>query len=130
MKLPAHELLLQIVNETDQGMLALDSQLNIVLCNDWMNDHSRNLLTDTINRPLLQVFPELAQSRVYEAIVNTLETGQPAVISNVLNRTPFNLYSKSTTNQSPLSCGDVYEEDRIQQAIRIIPLSVYNHADY
>lgn len=40
------------------------------------------------------------------------------------------MYSKSRTNQSSLFCGDVSEEDKIQQAIRVIPLSVYNHADY
>ncbi len=122
---PSRELIQQTVNESDLGILVLDSRLNIVLWNDWMSTHSGKSSEYSVSKPFLEIFPELNQSRVYEAIVNTLETDQPAVVSNVLNRSPFDLYPKSTGRLSTQP-----HQEKIQQSIKIIPLSLSSGMKY
>ncbi len=124
MKYPSPELLFQTVNESDLGIIIVDCQLRIGLWNDWMVAHSGNQRSDALGISLLEVFPELENSRVYEAIINTLETGQPAIISNVLNRTPFELFPCLNIKQAQP------EKTRIQQAIKIIPISISDQPSY
>ncbi len=125
MQTPSLELIQQTVNESDLGILVLDNELNVALWNDWMGAHSGKSSEHTINKPLLEICPELYQSRVYDAILNSLETDQPAVISNVLNRSPFDLYPKSTGRLSTQP-----HQEKIQQSIKIIPLSLSSGMKY
>ena len=108
------EILDQIVNRSDLGIIVLDNSLNIVMWNKWMALYSGKQAKDIETKSLIEECPELENSRVHEAIINTLELEQPAVISNVLNRTPFDLYS-------PFS-GEKTTSTKIQQAIKILPL--------
>ncbi len=118
------ELLEQAINEFDLGIIIIDAQFKVVLWNGWMVTHSGRAKQDVAGSKLLDICPELENSRVFEAITNTLETGQPAIISNVLNRTPFALYP-------PLSLSQLRpEQARIQQAIKIVPISIASQANY
>lgn len=120
-----YELLLSTVNESDLGIIMLDESLNVVLWNNWMVDRSGKTAAEVMNRSLLQVCPEVSGSRVNEAIINTHQTGQPAVISNVLNRTPFNLYPKN-----PLIQNIPATQTPIQQAVKIIRLATKGESQY
>ncbi|MCP3688499.1 MAG: diguanylate cyclase, partial [Gammaproteobacteria bacterium] len=114
----------QAVNESDLGIIVIDAQFKIALWNGWMVKHSGKTALQALGNNLLDVCPELENSRVFEAITNTLGTGQPAVISNVLNRRPFALFSPFGQNQlSP-------EHTRIQQAVKIVPISISTQANY
>ena len=119
------ELLLKTVNESDLGIVLLNADLQILLWNDWMADHSDKQASQVMNHSLLQVCPEINDSRTSEAIVNTLKTGQPALISNVFNRTPFNLYPRNSLRQKSLT-----NPNRIQQTLKIIPLLIEGKSQY
>ena len=124
MKYPSPELLFKTVNKSDLGIIIVDGQLKVALWNDWMVAHSGNQRSDAMGVSLLQVCPELENSRVYEAVINTLETGQPAIISNVLNRTPFNLFPCINLKQAQSI------QTRIQQAVKIIPITISDQTSY
>ncbi len=118
------ELYRNTINESDLGIIVLDRELQILLWNNWMADHSGKSTARVLHCKLLEVCPEIDGSRVSDAIVKTLHTGMPAVVSNVFNRTPFALYPGNAHRQSAttdISC--------IQQALKIIPLSVSGQAD-
>lgn len=117
------ELLFKTVNESDLGIILLDVDLKILLWNNWMADHSGKQASQVVNHSILQICPEINGLRTNEAIVNTLKTGQPAVISNTFNRTPFNLYPKNSLRQKSLT-------NPIQQALKIIPLLVAGESQY
>jgi diguanylate cyclase (GGDEF)-like protein/PAS domain S-box-containing protein len=113
------ELLLKALNHLDIGTIVIDKSLNIVMWSDWMVGHSEKKTCDVMGHSLLLVCPEINSSRVSEAIINTLHTGQPAVISNAFNRTPFNLYPKKTATQKL-----VESTMPIQQAVKVKRLTI------
>ncbi len=120
------ELLLKTINKSDLGIVLLDVDLKVLLWNDWMAIHSGKQASQVVHQSLVQVCPEIKGSRTSEAIVNTLKTGQPAVISNVFNRTPFNLYPKGVLSQE----NQIDPSNLIQQALKIIPLLVAGKSHY
>jgi diguanylate cyclase (GGDEF)-like protein/PAS domain S-box-containing protein len=117
MKQLSIDLLQQTVNRSDLGLIVLDEHLSIVLWNEWMAAYTGLPSEQACSSGILEACPELLNSRVHEAIINTLLTNQPAVISNVLNRTPFKLYPPASIKQGnkDISC--------IQQAVKIVPLT-------
>ena len=117
------ELLFKTVNESDLGIILLDVDSKVLLWNDWMAVHSGKPASQVVHQSLIQVCPEIEGSRTSEAIVNTLKTGQPAVISNTFNRAPFNLYPKNALSQKNIT-------DPIQQALKIIPLFIAGKSQY
>ncbi len=116
MKLLSIDLLQQTINRSDLGLIVVDEHLSIVLWNEWMDTYTGLSSEQACSNSILKVCPELLNGRVHEAIANTLLTNQPAVISNVLNRTPFKLYPPASikTGNKETAC--------IQQAVKIVPL--------
>lgn len=115
MKTSHFNLLQQVIDRSDIGVIIVDDNLRIQLWNSWMEHYSRRTGSETLNHNILKICPEIKGTRVQEAILNTLLTRQPAVISNVLNRFPFDLYqpNKLVADMQPVC---------IQQAIKIVPL--------
>ncbi|MFK5984168.1 MAG: ATP-binding protein [Pseudomonadota bacterium] len=87
-----------LLGAINAGFFVLDEQLNITCWNRWMEKYSSIKAEMACNKTLLDVFPKLENTRLYYAILSNLEQGMPAVISNVLNRSPLALYSYSAKN--------------------------------
>ncbi len=111
-------LLTQAIDGLDLGIVILDEKLDIQYWNTWMHTYSGKSGEDVCHRNLLDICPEISNSRISDAIYNSLKNKHPAVISNILNRTPFALHTRSVSQNPDLDRG------RIQQAIKIIPLVV------
>lgn len=125
MKTLDFKLLLKTINQLDIGTIVLNESYEIMLWSDWMVAHSGKSCDDSIDHSLLSVCPEIKDSRLHDAIINALHTGQPAVISNILNRTPFILYPKSSTKEIKARGTSL-----IKQALKITRLVLEDKSRY
>jgi len=110
------EYLPNILNSINCGLIILDRDEKIIFWNHWIEQHSIISAQHALGKYFTEVFFEMSSSRVHEAIRNTLQLGYPSVISNVLNRAPFPLYSPYTLEKT------AHAQHRIQQAIHISPI--------
>jgi len=95
-------------NAFHSGVVILDQQKKVICWNNWMTKHSQNNRADeVIGQQFDDLFPELINQRIFQAIVNNLETGLPATLSNILNKSPFPLYEHGQ------------HQERMQQQINI-----------
>ncbi|MEO5331581.1 MAG: response regulator [Magnetococcus sp. YQC-5] len=81
------------------GILLLDPDQKIVFWNDWMERGSRLASDAVLGRSLLEVFPELAHSRIVRGVESALNAGLPTMLSHRLTPTPFPLYTASEKTQ-------------------------------
>ncbi|MEO5349061.1 MAG: response regulator [Magnetococcus sp. YQC-3] len=89
------QLLGKALDITVVGTIILDPDQKIIFWNDWMERGSRIPAERVMQRPLLEIFPELAQTRISRAIESALNTGLPTVLSHRLTPTPFPLFTAS-----------------------------------
>ncbi|MBF0181536.1 MAG: response regulator [Magnetococcales bacterium] len=94
------ELLSRALDVSAVGMILLDPDQKIVLWNDWMEKGSRLLADEVMDRTLLEVFPELENTRISRAVASALQAGLPTMLSHRLTPTPFPLYTASETTRS------------------------------
>ncbi len=100
-------------NAFHSGVVILDQQKKVICWNNWMTKHSQNNRADeVIGQQFDDLFPELINQRIFQAIVNNLETGLPATLSNILNKSPFPLYEHGQ------------HQERMQQQINITRLNL------
>ncbi|MBF0192002.1 MAG: response regulator [Magnetococcales bacterium] len=89
------KLLARALDVNAVGTILLDPDQNIVFWNDWMEKGSRLSADEVLNRALLEVFPELKNSRISRAVESALHSGLPTMLSHRLTPTPFPLYTAS-----------------------------------
>ena len=94
-----------------QGIVATDSDLNVVQWNHWMEEHTGKREQDVIGHNLLVLFPELVERRLDRQYKWALE-GQVRVLSQALHGY---LISMSVSAEQGYM--------QMQQAVRISPLS-------
>jgi len=82
-----------LLNAINAGFFIIDVNFNIIFWNKWMEVHSNISAEHIFQTSFIEAFPELENSRLYQAIQLNLEQGMPAVISNILNNSPLPLYS-------------------------------------
>ena len=87
----------------------------------WLEKHSDMPAELACGKAFAQLFPNLVGGRVENAINSALRHGFPAFLSQSLNKSPFDLYSKSASNGSI---------SRIQQAINVVPINGDNGQRY
>ncbi len=97
-------LLVALVDTLEEGVIVLDREARVVYWNAWMSRMARVALDDAQGRALVEVFPDLAGTRVPGAIQWALQRRLPSFLSPSLNKSPFPL-------------GD--DLDIVEQAIRI-----------
>ena len=68
---------------------------------------------EAMGRTIIELFPELSNSRLASAVTATIEFGQSAHLSRSLNRAPFPLYAMPIGSEAP---------NRPHQTINIQPL--------
>ena len=88
-----------LLNAINAGFIVLDNALNIIYWNKWMANHSHIDSASACQKTFLEAFPALENSRLYHAIKANLDTGMPAVISNILNNSPLPLFSPMDRNK-------------------------------
>lgn len=113
--MPAFESLLfqHISNTMDLGVLVVDQDMQIIYWNHWLETVSGRSKDSMKGKYFDAEFPELVDSRVYDAIRQGLEHDFPAFLSQPLNKSPFALYKTE----------DSGELNRIEQSILIQPLT-------
>ena len=112
---------LQIINALNIGVMVFDQELRLKVWNHWLEKHSDMPAELTCGKAFAQLFPNLVGGRVENAINSALRHGFPAFLSQSLNKSPFDLYSKSASNGSI---------SRIQQAINVVPINGDNGQRY
>lgn len=103
---------LRVVNV---GTIVLDTNMNIVVWNQWMERYSLIPEAEAIGKPLAELFPELQTGRLTNAIQSALVSRLPSLLSQTLNKSPLPLYATKK---------DAEERQRMQQAMQVIPIIV------
>jgi len=103
-----------IFNGMNSGIIVLDETGQIVCWNQWMTQYTGITIDQSVGQNLSVLFPELIGQRIYQVILNNIHTGLPAILSNVLNQSPFPLYEN----------GRADKKKRIEQQINITRLNL------
>lgn len=109
------ESVLQAINI---GAVVLDTAHRIALWNHWMEKHSGKRANEVLGKDLFDVYPQLRNSRIESAIQQALRNNFPALLSQTLNKAPFPLYTHPS---------DVAEDNKMQQAVAILPIEASGH---
>ena len=95
-----------------QGIIATDSDLNILEWNHWMEAHTGKRAKEVVGKNLLELFPELTERRLHRNYKWALE-GQVSVLSQALHGYLIAM---------PVVSAE-HSYSQMQQAVRISPLS-------
>lgn len=76
------EMLLHCLEGLEMGIAVLDSARRVVHWNAWLSRHSGIPRRLAIGTPLRDLFPELREGRLLEAVEDAIGTGLPAVLSH------------------------------------------------
>lgn len=109
---------LDIFNAVNVGLIVVDSDLKILLWNNWMVKHSNIEERVVLNMSLLSIFSEPLAPTFLTAVKNALAYRLPVVLSTALHRTPLPLFNNKLSQSQPAS--------RIHQSITITPLGERN----
>ncbi|NGZ06855.1 MAG: response regulator [Magnetococcales bacterium] len=93
------KLLTRALDVSTVGIILLDPEMRIVFWNDWMEKGSRLRADQVVERPLLEIFPELNNTRISRAVESALNAGLPTMLSHRLTPTPFPLYTASENDR-------------------------------
>ena len=105
----------QFFSQLNSGVIILDLQGRVVYWNQWMAKHSSVEGVEAIGQAFDNLFPELVNQRIHQVICANIKTGLPAILSSVLNKAPFPLYTLENSTKKP---------ERIQQQINVTRLDI------
>lgn len=74
------------------GVMVVDEYYRIAYWNRWLENHSNIISDSIILKPFKSVFPELADSRLFELIQQVIEEQLSGMISSTLNKSQLPLY--------------------------------------
>ncbi len=81
-------LLHQGVDKADIGYIIIDKAGRVLVWNKWMEQASGKRKDQVLNFPIAEIFPEIRDNRLEEAIANALERGMAGLLSAKLHRAP------------------------------------------
>lgn len=102
-----------LLQSFNSAILVLDQEQKIIAWNKRLAHFSGISTNQALCQKFDQLFPEMLNGRVHQAIIDNLTSGMPAAISNVLNRAPFPLFMDGSKHQK-----------RIYQSITITRIQV------
>ncbi|MBK8974215.1 MAG: EAL domain-containing protein [Hahellaceae bacterium] len=105
----------QVADSLDAGVVILDSGFRVIYFNNWMYARSGMAPERVLNLGLLDIFPDLKDSRLWDCCKDAIELRLPTRLSNSFNPTPFPLYD-------PKQVGN--ELYRLQQMVLVKPQDV------
>lgn len=82
----------QYLDFLQMGVMVVDDSYRIVYWNRWLEAHSNIQFNQIANLPFTQVFPDLAESRLFEVIHQAVDERLSSFISASLNRSLLPLY--------------------------------------
>lgn len=97
----------------NSGVLILDEHCRIICWNEWLVKYSNLNKKTVIGLFFEDLFPELSNKRIHQAILTNLNNGLPATLSNIFNKSPFPLYIQ-----------DHAKKLRLQQQINVTRLTL------
>jgi len=112
---PSQQLLLSALEQSATGIIIFDPEERIQLWNHRMVASSGISAEQALGRSLSDIFPQMSNSRVHNAILTCLQQGFPAILSQTLNATLFPLVV-------PGSDPELHRE--MKQQVQIIPLNM------
>ncbi len=98
------------------GVIVLDSQQRVICWNDWVAQAAELDAATALGKPLREIFPEIDDTRLSDAILDALERGFPALLSYSLHKSPLPFYRRSGQ-----------EKQRLDQAIQVLPVTLPNY---
>ncbi len=93
----------QGVDSEDIGIIITDNSGYILVWNKWMEQASGKQLVDVRDKHLADVFPEMRDSRLEDAMANALERGMAGLLSAKLHREPPLRLQRLDAAGSPLT---------------------------
>ncbi|MTV40733.1 sensor domain-containing diguanylate cyclase [Duganella radicis] len=102
-------LLESVFRALNLGAIVLDGERHVVLWNSWMARHAGLPSEQVLGQDFFAVCPGLRGGRVDAAIQHALYNNFPSLLSQTLNKAPFDLYLRG---------------QRIQQAVEVTPIAV------
>ena len=96
------------------GAMVFDSEQRLVLWNQWVEQHAKQTELKA-GEFFTDVFPDMVNGRTHAAIREGLSNNFPSLISQTLNKSPFPFYG---------TVADVTNDQRMQQAVQVIPFEV------
>ena len=106
-----------VLHAVNIGAIVVDQKMTIVVWNQWMERYSFITEAEALGKPLTEMFPDLQTGRLTNAIKSALVNRLPSLLSQTLNKSPLPLFSTQK---------DSKEDQRMQQAIQVIPISAPN----
>jgi len=103
----------EVVNSIGLGLVVVDSELNILLWNDWMTRHSRITSEQALGKNIIALFGEQLTPGFLRTLNNAIGYGLPAMMSSALHRSPLPLFLELDKSDKPL---------RMHQSIVMTPL--------
>lgn len=75
------------------GLIIVDTDLKVLLWNNWLVKHSHISKADVLDKPLTSIFSDPISPALLRAVENALKYESPVVLSTALHRSPLPLYS-------------------------------------
>ena len=111
-----------ILERLPVGVIVLDTQQRVICWNEWIAKAAQMHAQNAVGKCLLDVFPEVRNTRLYTAVCDALQKGHPALLSSSLHQSPLPLYRDPTAFHGQGSDGA-----RINQAIQILAITLPNY---
>ncbi|MFC3121245.1 PAS domain-containing sensor histidine kinase [Agaribacter flavus] len=92
---------LQILDLVESGVIMLDSKQRIVFWNRFVSDTSLIDFQNIENKPWLDVFPSLDNTRIQKAVDKAVNLNFPSILSYKLLKATFPLFKKSLATRPP-----------------------------
>jgi len=98
-------------NKINGGVAIIDGMGAVWFWNQWLEEKSGVPCGTAIGKSLPELFPELADSRMIQAVDGALKRGMSALLSQSLHKSPLPLFERPQE-----------KTQRLQQAIQVTPL--------
>jgi len=121
MEASSNKFFFDLTNNIDMGIMVIDENHQTTYSNKWVYEHCP-VLDSQLTNQFFDIFPELTQSRLRQAIDSALFQNLPSVISYLFNPSIFPFYNI----ERQLKGGLKVSKERIDQQINVRPISIAN----
>ena len=98
------------------GVIVLDNQKRVICWNEWVAEATEVSASNAIGKSILELFPEIENTRLSDALEDALQLGFPALLSFSLHKSPLPLFRKLGN-----------EELRLDQVIQVLSVTLPNY---
>ena len=102
-----------VIDNLEIGVIILDADRRVVRWNHWLAARNGHNAEQSVGRLLLEIMPEIAGTRLAQAIEHAIRDHMPSLLSPALHGTLLPLYQNAEDRQ---------RNRRMQQLIHVIPL--------